>query len=256
MFSPHKNKTKILSLVSSIVLWVYVTNVVDPTETKTYIDIPITVSNTNLIQENNLNIFPEKQLTANITIKTNLSKLKKISKDSIIIYGNINNPSPGKNILTLSSNLPSDIHCDIHADDLIVNLEFYKTIEKDITIIANKKYTSDDYEINIDKETIEVSGTTTIVLTIKLTITIHKIDKVVVTIKGNDTDESFNEKLEVIPLDINGNKIEGLKLSNKYINADVTKIIKEDKLNNKKFSDVQNSINKTKDDNSKNNKEK
>ena len=247
MFSPHKNKTKILSLVSSIVLWLYVTNVVDPTETKTYIDIPITVSNTNLIQENNLNIFPEKQLTANIKIKTNLSKLKKISKDSIIIYGNINNPSPGKNILTLSSNLPSDVHCDIHADDLIVNLEFYKTIEKDITIIANKKYTSDDYEINIDKETIEVSGTTTI---------LNKIDKVVVTIKGNDTDESFNEKLEVIPLDINGNKIEGLKLSNKYINADVTKIIKEDKLNNEKFSDVQDSINKTKDDNSKNNKEK
>lgn len=247
MFSPHKNKTKILSLLSSIVLWVYVTNVVDPTETKTYIDIPITISNTNSIQENNLNIFPEKHLTATITIKTNLSKLKKISKDNIIIYGNINNPSPGKNILTLSSNLPSDIHCDIHADDLIVNLEFYETIEKDITIIANKKYTSDDYEINIDKETIEVSGTTTI---------LNKIDKVVVTIKGNDTDESFNEKLEIIPLDINGNKIEGLKLSNKYINADVTKIIKEDKLNNKEFSDVQDSINKTKDDNSKNNKEK
>lgn len=247
MFSPHKNKTKILSLLSSIVLWLYVTNVVDPTETKTYIDIPITISNTNSIQENNLNIFPEKHLTATITIKTNLSKLKKISKDNIIIYGNINNPSPGKNILTLSSNLPSDIHCDIHADDLIVNLEFYETIEKDITIIANKKYTSDDYEINIDKETIEVSGTTTI---------LNKIDKVVVTIKGNDTDESFNEKLEVIPLDINGNKIEGLKLSNKYINADVTKIIKEDKLNNEEFSDVQDSINKTKDDNSKNNKEK
>ena len=64
MFSPHKNKTKILSLVSSMVLWLYVTNVVDPTETKTYIDIPITVSNTNLIQENNLNIssksFPKR----------------------------------------------------------------------------------------------------------------------------------------------------------------------------------------------------
>lgn len=248
MFSPHKNKTKILSLLSSIVLWVYVTNVVDPTETKTYIDIPITVSNTNSIQENNLNIFPEKHLTATITIKTNLSKLKKISKDNIIIYGNINNPSPGKNILTLSSNLPSDIHCDIHADDLIVNLEFYETIEKDITIIANKKYTSDDYEINIDKETIEVSGTKTI---------LNKIDKVVVTIKGNDTDESFNEKLEVIPLDINGNKIEGLKLSNKYINADVTKIIKEDEINDEELSNEKDSTNEIKEnDNSKINRKK
>ena len=227
MFSPQKNKTKILSLLSSIALWIYVTNVVDPTETKTYIDIPITISNTNSIQESNLSIFPEKELTADITIKTNLSKLKKISKDNIIIYGNINNPAPGKNILTLSSNLPNDIDNDIHADDLIVNLEFYETIEKDITIIANKKYTSNEYEINIDSKTIEISGNRTI---------LNKIDKVVATIKGNDSEEDFSEKLEIVPLDINGDKIENLKLSSKYINADIRKIIKDDELSDEEIS--------------------
>ena len=247
MFSPHKNKTKFFSLLSSLILWIYVTNVVDPTESKTFKGIPITINLSNVIHEYGLNVFPEENLTADITLKTNLSKLKKISKDNLTIHGNISNPTPGKNILTLSSNLPNDIHHEIEASDLIVNLEFYETIEKDISIIANKKYTSDEYEINIDSETVEVSGTKTI---------LNKIDKIVATLTGNDTEGSFNEKLEVIPLDIDGNKIENLKLSNKYINADIIKIEKEEELNNDNTLDKKDNNSKNKEEKNTNNTDK
>lgn len=238
MFSSSKNKTKILSILSSIALWIYVTNVVDPTESRTYKDIPITINNLNAIQENSLNIFPEKNLTADINIRTNLSKLKKISRDNLAIYGNITNPRPGKNILTLTSNLPDYIQNDIHADDLIINLEFYETLDKDISIIANKKYTTDDYIIDIDNRTVQISGTKTI---------LNKIDKVVATIKGNDVDEDFIEKLELIPLDINGNKVEDVKLSNKYITATITKNIVEDSANKDNLDTKSKSINNIKD---------
>lgn len=233
MFSFNKNKTKILSILSSVALWIYVTNVVDPTESKIYKDIPITI-NLNSIQENSLNVFPEKNLTADITIKTNLSKLKKISRDNLSIYGDVTNPRPGKNILTLTSNLPDYIQSNIHADDLILNLEFYENIEKDISIIANKKYTTDDYIIDIDNKTVQISGTKTI---------INKIDKVVATIKGNETDEDFIEKLELIPLDINGNKVENVKLSNKYITATITKNKTEDETNNNTLDNKSKSVN-------------
>lgn len=233
MFSSNKNKTKVLSILSSIALWIYVTNVVDPTESRTYKDIPVII-NLNSIQENSLNVFPEKNITADISIKTNLSKLKKISRDNLSIYGNITNPRPGKNILTLTSNLPDYIQNDIHADDLILNLEFYENIDKDISIIANKKYTTDDYLIDIDNKTVQISGTKTI---------LNKIDKVVATIKGNDTDEDFIEKLELIPLDINGNKVENVKLSNKYITATITKNITEDKTNNNTSDNKSKSVN-------------
>lgn len=210
-----KTKTKLIALLSSIILWLYVTTVVDPSETKTFKDIPITIANSHLLSESNLGIFPEETLTANITIKTNLSKLKKITKDNLVISGNISNPVPGKNILTLTSNLSESIRTEIKPNNVVVNLELIETISKDISVIANKKYTSEEYELKIDKETIEISGIKTL---------INKIDKVIATVKGNDIEDSFSEKLELIPIDKNGEKVENIKLSDKYITATITKI--------------------------------
>lgn len=218
MIFSNKTKTKLIALFSSIILWLYVTTTVDPSETKKFKDIPITIVNTHLINENNLCIFPEETVTANITIKTNLSKLKKITKDNLVISGSISNPVPGKNVLTLTSNLPDSIRTEIEPNNVTVNLEIIETISKDISVIANKKYTSEEYELEIDKETVEVSGTKTL---------INKIDKVIATIKGNDSEDKFTEKVELIPIDKDGNKIDNIKLSDKYITANITKVIVE-----------------------------
>lgn len=214
----NKTKTKIIALLSSIILWLYVTTVVDPLETRTFKDIPITISNTHLIKEKSLTIFPEESISANITVKTNLSKLKKLTKDNLIIYGSISNPMPGKNIITLSSNLPDNIRHDIEPTTSIINLEVLETITKDVTVIANKKYTTENYEITIDKESIELSGTKTL---------INKIDKIIGTVKTNSTENNFTEKLELIPIDKNGNKVENIKLSDKYITVTVNEIVTE-----------------------------
>lgn len=216
MLFNNKTKTKLVALLSSITLWIYVTTIVDPSETKTFKDIPVTISNYSTLKEKNLNIFQEEVLTANITVKTNLSKLKKLTKDNIIIHGNISNPAPGKNILTLTSNLSDSIKTEIEPSDIFVTLESNDTILKEISLIANKKYSSELYKIELEKENIEVSGSKTI---------INKIDKVIATIKGNDEDEdSFEEKLELTAIDINGNKVEGIKLSDKYISATISKL--------------------------------
>lgn len=214
----NKTKTKIIALLSSIVLWLYVTTVVDPLESRTFKDIPISISNSHLITEKNLEIFPGETISANITVKTNLSKLKKLTKDNMAIYGTISNPVPGKNILNLSSNLPDSIRYDIKPNVATVNLETLETIEKEITVIANKKYTTDNYKITIDKEHIELSGAKTL---------INKVDKIVGTIKTVENEDSFSEKIELIPIDRDGNKVEGIKLSDKYINVNIEKVIIE-----------------------------
>lgn len=215
MLFSNKTKTKAVALLSSIILWIYVTTVVDPSETKTFKDIPITLTNSHLLSENGLSVFPEVNLTASITVKTNLSKLKKMTKDNLIIYATISNPVPGKNILNLTSNLPDSIRHEIEPSTISVSFEINETISKEVSVIANKKYTSDEYTITLDKESIDVSGTKTV---------INKIDKVIATIKGNDTKDSFSEKLELIPIDKDGNKVENIKLSDKYITANIEKI--------------------------------
>lgn len=210
----NKLKVKIIALLSSILVWVYVTSTVDPLESKTFKNIPITINNSHSITEKGLTIFPEETLTADITIKTNISKLRKINRDTIIIYADITNPSPGKNIVTFSSNLSDNISHDIEPNTNTINLETIETVEKDITIIANKKYTNDEYTISIEKNKIDISGTKTL---------INKVDKVIGTMKSTETSDNFSETIELVPIDINGDKIEGIKLSFKYVGINVTK---------------------------------
>lgn len=214
----NKGKTKVIALLSSIVLWLYVTTVVDPLESKTFKDMPVTISNSHLIKENNLEIFPEETITVDVTVKTNLSKLKRLTRDNIIVFGSVSNPMPGRNVISLSTNLPDSIRHDINQNTATIQLESVENIKKDVTVIANKKYTTDKYKITIDKEFIEVSGTKTLV---------NKIDKVVGTLKSTDKEDSFMEKVELIPIDKNGNKVEGIKLSDKYINVNVEEIVVE-----------------------------
>lgn len=215
----NKLKIKIIALLSSILLWIYVTSVVDPLESKTFKDVPIIINNSHLIKEKGLTVYPEKIMTGTINVKTNISKLRKINKDTLIINGTIDNPLPGKNIITLSSNLSDNIRHDIEPTVTTINLESIITMEKDITVIVNKKYNTDDYNIEIEKNKIEISGTSTL---------INKVDKVIGTMKSEDKDESISEKVELIPLDIDGKKVENIKLSSKYIDVKIEKIILED----------------------------
>lgn len=214
-----KSKAKLFALLSAIILWLYVTTVIDPLESKTFKGIPVSITTSSEMKENKLEIFPDETVNVDITVKTNLSKLKKITRDSISIVGTIANPVPGRNVVNLSSNLPDSIRHDIEPNTITINLEPTESIKKDVTVIANKKYTTKDYNIKIDKEYIEVSGPKTL---------INKIDKVIGTIKSTDTEDSFIEKIELIPIDKSGNKVERVKLSDKYISVSIEKVPQEE----------------------------
>ena len=61
----NKNtKIKIISLLSAIVLWMYVMAVVDPEDTKLFEEIPITITNIHEINDLGLVVDPDEELVA------------------------------------------------------------------------------------------------------------------------------------------------------------------------------------------------
>ena len=79
----NNSKIKIISLLSAMVLWMYVMAIVDPEETKLFENIPVTITNKNELNERDLVIYPEQDLTTNIYVTGKLSNLKKVTKDDI-----------------------------------------------------------------------------------------------------------------------------------------------------------------------------
>ena len=70
-------------------------------KTKLFENIPVTITNKNELNERDLVIYPEQDLTTNIYVTGKLSNLKKVTKDDINVYGQINNPLEGNNEIYL-----------------------------------------------------------------------------------------------------------------------------------------------------------
>ena len=116
-------KIKLISLLSAVVLWLYVMAVVDPEETKLFEGMPVTISNMDELRDKDLVIYPKIDLTTDISVSGKLSKLQKVNKDNIHIYGQINNPMEGSNDIYLRANTPGQVTHEIRNNILIVNLE-------------------------------------------------------------------------------------------------------------------------------------
>jgi len=208
-------KIKIISLLSAMVLWTYVMAIVDPEETKLFENVPVTITNTNELNEKDLVIYPEKDLTTSIYVTGKLSNLKKVSKDDINVYGQINSPMEGKNEIYLKVSASQRISYEFKNSVIIVTLEKVineeKNIEINITGSGKNNVDTVILENNINK--ISVSGPRSLVDEVKMILGTIEVD--------NDLN-NLPQSIKLQPIDSKGKVVQGVKLEKDSINANIT----------------------------------
>ena len=211
----NNSKIKIISLLSAMVLWMYVMAIVDPEETKLFENIPVTITNKNELNERDLVIYPEQDLTTNIYVTGKLSNLKKVTKDDINVYGQINNPLEGNNEIYLKVSTSQRVNYDFKNPVMIVTLEKIisedKSIKVDITGSGKNNVDNIMLQDNIDK--VSVSGPRRLV---------NKVKRVVGTVKVNGELNDFSQSIKLEPVDANGKVVEGIELEKDSVNVNIT----------------------------------
>lgn len=211
----NNSKIKIISLLSAMVLWMYVMAIVDPEETKLFENIPVTITNKNELNERDLVIYPEQDLTTNIYVTGKLSNLKKVTKDDINVYGQINNPLEGNNEIYLKVSTSQRVNYDFKNPVMIVTLEKIisedKSIKVDITGSGKNNVDNIMLQDNIDK--VSVSGPRSLV---------NKVKRVVGTVKVNGELNDFSQSIKLEPVDANGKVVEGVELEKDSVNVNIT----------------------------------
>ena len=216
MINNLKNNSiiKILSLLSAMVLWMYVMAIVDPEETKLFENIPVTITNKNELNERDLVIYPEQDLTTNIYVTGKLSNLKKVTKDDINVYGQINNPLEGNNEIYLKVSTSQRVNYDFKNPVMIVTLEKIisedKSIKVDITGSGKNNVDNIMLQDNIDK--VSISGPRSLV---------NKVKRVVGTVKVNGELNDFSQSIKLEPVDANGKVVEGIELEKDSVNVNI-----------------------------------
>lgn len=211
----HKNtKIKIISLLSAIVLWMYVMAVVDPEDTKLYENIPITITNLNEIKDLGLVVDPDDNLVTSVYIKGKLSDLQKISANNINVYGTVSNPIEGQNQLYLRASVNDKVTTEFKSDTIVINLEKSIEEEKNITVNITGVYKDSVDKVDLDKTKVVVSGPRSSVDSVKY---------VQATFDANK--ESFDTKstqLELKALDSEMNEVDHITLEFNKVTAKVS----------------------------------
>lgn len=206
-------KIKIISLLSAIVLWMYVMAIVDPDDTKLFENVPVTVTNAEELEGDDLVVYPETDLVADIYITGKLSYLQKINQDDIYIYGSINKPIEGNNYLYLKVNITKQVSYEFKSDFIVVRLEKLVHEEKEIITDIEGKYKNDVDTITLQQSTVKVSGPRVLVdevNTIKATINVD-----------SDSESKFTQSIKLVPVNTSGKEVKGVTLDAKNINAEV-----------------------------------
>lgn len=209
----NNTKIKLISLLSALVLWLYVMTVEDPVETRTFSDIPVTITNMSVLEERGLTIYPKEELLADISIRANLSSLRPINRDNIYIYGRLDDPKEGKNVVYLQANLPERVNkYDIKPNVITLDLEKVVNEKRSISvdIEGEPKINIDNIETN--KKTVDISGPRTLV---------NKVTSIKATLDASDKYKDFSTKLKLVPVDANGDAVKGVKLDDNFVVATV-----------------------------------
>ena len=211
----HKNtKIKIISLLSAIVLWMYVMAVVDPEDTKLYENIPITITNLNEIKDLGLVVDPDDNLVTSVYIKGKLSDLQKISANNIDVYGTVSNPIEGQNQLYLRASVNDKVTTEFKSDTIVINLEKSIEEEKKITVNITGVYKDNVDKVDLDKTKVVVSGPRSSVDSVKYVQATFDANKESVDTKSTE--------LELKALDSEMNEVDHVTLEFNKVTAKVS----------------------------------
>lgn len=209
----NNTKIKIISLLSALVLWIYVMAVVDPDDTKLFEDVPVAVTNIDELSDNDLIVYPESDLVADIYITGRLSDLQKITAEDIHIYGTINNPMEGNNKLALKANITKQVSYEFKSDFIVVRLEKVIHEKKEIRSDITGRYKDDVDTIILDADSVNISGP-------RILIDQVKYIKASVSIDSNDKG-NLTQRVKLVPVNNLGKEVKGVNLDIKSVNAEI-----------------------------------
>lgn len=214
-----KNKTvlKICSVVIAICLWVYVIGEVDPESRKKISNIEVAYANTEVLAENGLAVTDEEQTVISAVIEGKRSDVNDAKQRGLKASVDVSRCKEGSNTLEIIFTLPDGVKLDSASEEKIeVNVAELVSEEKPVVISVSDNGDEQNeipWVIGYKPETVYVKGARSIV---------DKVDHVSGVIHAAQvTEQMKNLEAELIPVEKNGNEVEGVEASYEVAFADV-----------------------------------
>ena len=210
----NKKFNIILSLIIAVGLWAYVIGETNPTDTKTFRDIPITFINGEVLEDSNLAVLETSADTMSVTLSGTRTNINKLSERDITAVVDLADAAKGKNELKINVRVPDNVEIeDKSINKVTVVVENNKSKEVDIDVDYLGHFDSEEEPITVEmsRESVVVSGPSSLV---------NKVASVkAVVAEGKVTDELKTIKTKLTPVDKEGNEVKKVDLSAESISV-------------------------------------
>lgn len=201
---------KLLCLLLSFILWLYVSNVQNSVRTYTLKDVPVKVLNTESLKSYGLALAPDQNFSVDLKLEGDVKYIYSVSKDQFALTADIGEyalKSGINNIPVNVINYPEQINIKNNSNLTIqVNLEKLVTKEVNTTSDVNVTFAQGAYKQKeqFNSEKVSVSGPKSAVDRVETVALVGTLENV-----SSNTTKEFPFK----PLDADGKVVHGVTLS-------------------------------------------
>ncbi len=127
---------KIVCLIISFGLWLYISNVENPIRTRKLDGVPVQIINTDNLENSKLTILPEQDFKVNLTLEGPASEVFSVKADQFKIVADLSNYAvkKGDNLIPVQiTQYPSNINIKKN-ESLRINIQLDELVEKSVPI--------------------------------------------------------------------------------------------------------------------------
>lgn len=193
----------VLSIVIAFAAWVYVVYSINPTVSKTYTDIPLTVTNARDLAKSDLAVSKMDMEKINVTVRGRRSSINELEKSDIEATVDAANAGKGENALAVQVKVPNGITIKSQSENNVAVTVEDLEVKKVSTYAAYKDGQSGEPVVKKQgNKEVEVQGATSLVKNVDAVKLELDADKV--------TDKAREFSANAIPVDGSGRQIKYL----------------------------------------------
>lgn len=204
---------KIVAILFSIVLYIFVMGEVNPEVEKPLNNLKVEILNKEELENSGLVFIDQNQFTVDVKISGKKNDLHKISPDDIKVTADLSGAQQGENIITLKVSNPVNVQIEEMTPQQI-NVRLDKVVQSQKTVeIAYKGKPSNGYEIGnyeINPDSILVEGPET---------RVEKVAKVIAEIDVEGIKENIRKNVPIKAVDSQGKDIIGVSVKTESANV-------------------------------------
>lgn len=209
----------IISIVLSTVLWLYIDITSEERRDFQITDIPVEIKNQQLLEEENLVIVPDQDLTIDLKIQGKENQKNKMTRENVKLSVDLDGISlkEGLNIFKIKVEKLPTSDSEIRSNDyLVLEINLEKNVEKDIIassqIVINKENQHIVPQITINNPQVTVSGPKSVV---------ERVNSVVAYGEESNIKGKISKDYPVKALDENGIEVVDVSINPGKVNVDI-----------------------------------